>query len=70
MSKKPIIDPDLCTGCTLCTNGGDSQVFKMNDDESAAVVAPMPNYDEHTDEINDAIDNCPSGAIAWKSDEA
>ena len=62
MSKEPYVDPDLCTGCELCVDTC-SNVFKMTDDGVAEVYDSSGDSEEN---IQDAIDNCPSEAISWK----
>lgn len=58
----PKIDPDLCTGCDLCTQIAEN-TFTMDDDEGVATVVNPAGDDEDT--IQEAIDSCPSEAISW-----
>ncbi len=57
----PVVDADLCTGCTLCTSIAAS-TFEMNDD-GIAVVIDAEGDDKDT--IDEAIDSCPVEAISW-----
>lgn len=57
---KPVVDKDLCVGCGLCTQVC-SDVFEMGSDGAAKVVA---GADLDDDCIQDAIDQCPVGAIS------
>ncbi len=61
MSKVPVIDVDLCTGCELCVETC-PDVFEMDDD--LATVANPEGASE--DEIQEAIDSCPVEAITWE----
>ena len=62
MAKKPVIDADACTGCGLCEQIA-SNTFKVGDEGIAEVVDPAGD-DEDT--IQQAIDQCPAGAISWE----
>ena len=56
MAKKMTIDQDLCVGCGVCASLC-ADVFEMQDDGKAKIIS---NDDcDH----NEAIDNCPVGAI-------
>jgi ferredoxin len=54
------VDPDLCTGCELCTETC-PEVFKMEDDLAVAYVDPVPAGAE--DSAQEAADDCPVEAI-------
>ncbi len=54
------VDPDLCTGCELCTETC-PEVFKMEDDLAVAYVDPVPSGAE--DSAQEAADDCPVEAI-------
>ena len=59
---KAIVDADLCTGCGLCV-ATCPEVFDMNDDDIAVVIAtPVPADVENT--CLDAADGCPVDAIS------
>jgi len=59
---KAIVDADLCTGCGLCVSTC-PEVFDMNDDDIAIVIAtPVPPDAEDT--CNEAADDCPVDAIS------
>ncbi len=55
------VNEDVCIGCGAC-QALVSDVFDLNDDGFAYVKddADLSKYEE---EINEAIDNCPTGAI-------
>jgi len=55
------IDSDSCIGCGVCASMLED-VFEMNDDEGVAAVKNAGAGSE--DEIQEAIDACPVGAIS------
>ena len=58
---KAKVDPDLCTGCSLCEEVC-PEVFEMNADGVAeSKVDPVPAEAEET--ARDAADQCPVEAI-------
>ncbi|MFP4364028.1 MAG: ferredoxin [Spirochaetia bacterium] len=60
---KAIVDPDTCTGCTLCTDIC-PEVFRMEGDVAVAYTDPVPADKE--DDAQDAADQCPVEAIEIK----
>jgi ferredoxin len=54
------IDPDLCTGCALCSDSV-PDVFKMGDDIAEVIVAEVPANLESA--VQEAVDDCPAEAI-------
>jgi ferredoxin len=61
MSKKIVVDANLCVGCGACADNH-PDFFKMDEKTNhSKVIVP---YDEaKKDEIEDAINSCPSSAI-------
>jgi ferredoxin len=55
----PAVDQDLCVGCGLCTQVC-SDVFEMNADGKASVI---DGADMSADCVQDAVEQCPVGAI-------
>jgi len=55
----PTVDKDLCIGCALCSQAC-PDVFEMGADGIAEV---KPGADHDADCIQEAIDQCPVGAI-------
>ncbi len=60
MGKKVVIDEDECMGCEACVELCPS-VFGFNEDDEKAFVKMAEGGDE--DEIEEAIDSCPSDCI-------
>jgi len=59
---KATVDPNECTGCSLCVSTC-PEVFDMNDDDLAVVIAtPVPAGAEDT--CQEAADDCPTDAIS------
>lgn len=54
------IDPDLCTGCELCTTIA-PDVYQMDGDIAKVISSEVPAGQE--DAVNEAIDSCPGTAI-------
>jgi ferredoxin len=59
---KPVIDPDLCTGCELCVEIC-PEVFEMND-EGIAIVKVSEVPPEHEELCREAAEECPGEAIS------
>jgi len=70
-TKTPVIvDQSTCTGCGLCVNVYAPEVFELNDDGLAeAKILEAAAYEEHKDEIEEAIENCPVEAIHWADED-
>jgi len=54
------VDPEICIGCTLCTQTCPG-VFKMENDKSIAYRNPVP--DGLKGSCEKAAEGCPVGAI-------
>lgn len=57
---KASVDPDLCSGCELCTQTC-PEVFEMEGDVAVVKVDPIPP--ELEDSAQEAADDCPVEAI-------
>lgn len=57
---KAWVDPDICIGCTLCTQIC-PEVFKMEGDKAVAFVEVVPKNVE--DSCRQAVSDCPVTAI-------
>jgi len=60
LPMKVRIDPDLCTGCGLCTDSV-PEVFKMGDDVAEVTSPDVPANMEKA--VKEAADDCPAEAI-------
>ncbi len=58
--SKPVVDQDLCVGCGLCIQVC-PDVFELKSDGKAYVTSGA-NYED--DCVQDAVDQCPVGAIS------
>ena len=57
---KVFVDPELCIGCTLCTQTCPA-VFKMESDKAVVYVNSVPEAAEAT--CKQAVEECPVNAI-------
>lgn len=62
MSKKPIVDQEICISCRLCVEAVPG-VFRMNEDDLAEVYDPFGASEMA---IQEAIDGCPVNCISWE----
>ena len=63
MARGVYIDEEACVGCESCVELAPA-VFQMDDDSGKAKVVNAEGASE--DEIQEAIDTCPSEAIHWE----
>ena len=61
MGRIPVVNQDDCVSCRLC-NDVAGATFGLNDDDIAYVLDPHGSTE---DEIQEAIDGCPSACISW-----
>lgn len=64
MSQIPVVNQDECIGCGTCAELAPA-TFRLNDDEKAEVINP---HGDPEDDIQEAIDSCPTEAISWEED--
>ena len=62
MAKKPIVDPEKCTGCGTCA-ALCPEVFEIAEDGKSS--AKHPGLCDKCD-CQATIDSCPVGAISWE----
>lgn len=61
--KKLSVNKETCIGCGAC-QATIAEVFEINDEGLAEVIADYETLnDENKDLVNQAIENCPTGAI-------
>lgn len=65
MGKKVVIDQDECDGCESCVELC-PEVFGFDEDKEVAYVIKPEGGP--ADEIEEAIDSCPSECIYWEED--
>lgn len=63
VQKKPVIDESLCIGCGTCP-AMCPKAFGMRDSDGIAFV--KDTIAESNNDIQDAIEACPTEAIAWE----
>ncbi|MDZ4655369.1 MAG: ferredoxin [Coriobacteriia bacterium] len=59
---KPVVDPDLCTGCGLCEEMC-PEVFLLDDEGIARVIDEDPEPEAYSD-IEECVELCPVDAIS------
>ena len=57
------IDPELCKGCALCMMAS-PELFDIDEPSGKAVVLEAHPSEEQRAAAEDAVQGCPSGAIA------
>lgn len=61
--RKPFVDHDECIGDGVCEQIC-PEVFELRDDGLAYVINENPDESLY-DKIDEAIEECPTGAILW-----
>jgi ferredoxin len=64
MSRKVVVDQELCIGCGTCV-GLCPDVFELDEALGKSQVIMPEGGDEQC--IQEAIDSCPVSAISWQS---
>ena len=59
---KVAVNQGNCIGCGACESIC-PEVFQINDEGLSSVVGGEEEFKNHEDEIRDAVDSCPTGAI-------
>ena len=59
------VDGDLCSRCGLCVELA-PDVFEMGDDSAVVIVDEVPA--DHVEEVREAAEGCPEGAITIEED--
>jgi ferredoxin len=59
---KVVVNQSNCIGCGACESIC-PEVFQINDEGFSTVVGKEEDFNNHEEEIRDAVDSCPTGAI-------
>lgn len=62
--RKPTVDHDECIGDGICEQVC-PEVFELRDDGLAHVINENPD-EPLQDKVDEAIEECPTGAISWE----
>lgn len=60
------VDENKCIGCGSCVSITDNKFFDFNDDGKAIAIKNTEPTEEDIENINNAIEFCPTGAIEKK----
>ena len=60
---KVVVNQGNCIGCGACESIC-PEVFQINDEGFSTVIGVEEDLNNHEEEIRDAIDSCPTGAIS------
>lgn len=59
---KVVVNQGNCIGCGACESIC-PEVFQINDEGLSSVIGKEEDFTSHEEEIRDAVDSCPTGAI-------
>ena len=59
---KVVVNQNNCIGCGACESIC-PEVFQINDEGLSSVIGKEEDFTSHEEEIRDAVDSCPTGAI-------
>ena len=65
MARKVYVDQEECIGCGACVDSC-PDVFRLTEDNVAEAYNPEAASEE---EIQEAIDSCPTECIHWEDEE-
>lgn len=70
--EKVKVNEDVCIGCGACQVIA-NEVFEINDEGLAEVIKGKENIEELTEEVKeeviDALEGCPTGAIVIEKED-
>ena len=59
---KVVVNQGNCIGCGACESIC-PEIFQINDEGLSTVIGSEEDFNNHEEEIRDALDSCPTGAI-------
>ena len=65
---KVMVNQGNCIGCGACESIC-PEVFQINDEGLSSVIGKEEDFTNHEEEIRDALDSCPTGAITEETEE-
>ena len=65
---KVVVNQGNCIGCGACESIC-PDVFQINDEGLSSVIGKEEDFTTHEEEIRDAVDSCPTGAITEETEE-
>ena len=66
---KVVVNHNNCIGCGACESIC-PEVFQINDEGLSSVIGKEEDFNNFKDEIQDAVDSCPTSAIECGVEEA
>ena len=60
---KVVVNQGNCIGCGACESIC-PEIFQINDEGFSTVIGSEEDFNNHEEEIRDALDSCPTGAIS------
>ena len=60
---KVVVNQGNCIGCGACESIC-PEIFQINDEGLSTVIGSEEDLNNHEEEIRDALDSCPTGAIS------
>lgn len=65
---KVVVNQGNCIGCGACESIC-PEIFQINDEGLSTVIGSEEDFNNHEEEIRDALDSCPTGAIVEDAPE-
>ncbi len=65
---KVVVNHNNCIGCGACESIC-PEVFQINDEGLSSVIGKEEDFNNFKDEIQDAVDSCPTSAIEYGAEE-
>jgi len=65
---KVVVNHNNCIGCGACESIC-PEIFQINDEGLSSVIGKEEDFNNFKDEIQDAVDSCPTSAIECDTNE-